>query len=525
MPRFRTAAAATLLVIPIVAGGFLLQEAPAHSNAVLFDQVMSLVRNQYVDSIPLATGYEKAARVLVRELNDPYSELLSPKQSEDFNRTTGGRYGGTGMSITQQVGGGFVVERVFPNTPAEEAGVREGDHIIAVDNTSTATLELPKVSELLRGEPGSQVTVTYSRASVPEPIKLRFTRRVIHIPAVPYSTLFADHIGYVPLQTFNENAADEVATSVEKLEHDGAKGIVLDMRDNGGGIVDQALKTSSLFLRDGLEISSVRSRSQPTEVLRSSGRHVALTIPLVVLVDGGSASATEIVAGALQDHDRALVIGSNSFGKGLVQSVYQLQGGYQLKITTGKWYTPSGRSIHRERKLVNGSFIEVHPDSLATASRPTYKSDAGRVVYGGGGIRPDIMVPDDTVTTAEREFLRAAAPQAQPINTVLQNYALELKGTVPRDFQVPVTWTAELMRRLQVAGVKVDPAFDGAARRFLTRDLANRVARMSFGEAAAKERLLSEDHQLTRAIDLLEKSSTQAQLLAAAGPASASVRK
>src|SRR4051812_45796984 len=145
----------------------------------------------------------------------------------------------------------------------------------------------------------------------------------------------------------------------------GVKGIVLDMRDNGGGIVEQALETASLFLRDGQEIAAVRSRGQPTEVLRSAGRHLRDTIPLIVLLDGGSASATEIVAGALQDHDRALVLGTNSFGKGLVQSVFQLNGGYHLKITTGKWYTPSGRSIHRERKLMpGGAFVEVHPDSL-----------------------------------------------------------------------------------------------------------------------------------------------------------------
>jgi len=526
MPRFRTAAAATLLVVPMVAGGFLLQETPARANAALFDQVMSLVRNQYVDSVPVALGYEKAARGLVRELNDPYSELLSPKQSEDFNRNTGGRYGGTGMSINEESRGVFVVARVFPNTPAEEAGVREGDHIVSVENTPTATLDIGKVSEMLRGEPGSQVTVTYARPSVSEPIKVKFTRRIVRIPAVPFSTMLADHIGYIPLQTFNENAADEVAESVEKLESEGAKGIVLDMRDNGGGIVDQALKTSSLFLRDGQEISSVRSRNQATEVLRSSGRHLALSTPLVVLVDGQSASATEIVAGALQDHDRALVIGTNSFGKGLVQSVYQLQGGYQLKITTGKWFTPSGRSIHRERKLLpTGAFVEVNPDSLSTKTRPMFKSDGGRVVYGGGGIRPDILVPDDTITTGERDFLRAATSQFPTINGVLQSYALELKGTVPRDFAAPEAWTAELMRRLATAGVKLAPANDSAGRTVLSRDLANRVARMSFGDAAAKARLLPEDHQLLRAVELLEKSTTQAQLLAAASPAQSSARK
>src|ERR1041385_2544584 len=166
MPRLRTAAAATLLVIPIVAGGFLLQESPTRANAMLFDQVMSLVRNAYVDSIPAGVSYEKAARGLVKELNDPYSELLSPKESETFERATGGRYGGTGMQLGEEGPGIIVVERVFPNTPAEDAGVREGDRIVAVDSTPTTTLPIDRVSNLLRGEPGSQVSVVYTRPGV-----------------------------------------------------------------------------------------------------------------------------------------------------------------------------------------------------------------------------------------------------------------------------------------------------------------------------------------------------------------------
>src|SRR3954468_18669299 len=171
MPRFRTAAAATLLVVPIVAGGFLLQEAPARANALLFDQVMSLVKNQYVDTMPSGAAYEKAARGLVRELNDPYSELLSPVQAADFNRNTGGRYGGTGMLIGQPEKGIIVVDRVFPHTPAEDAGVREGDRIVAVDSVQTATIEYGKVSDLLRGVVGTPVTVTYARPGVTELIK------------------------------------------------------------------------------------------------------------------------------------------------------------------------------------------------------------------------------------------------------------------------------------------------------------------------------------------------------------------
>jgi len=528
MPRFRTAAAATLLVVPIVAGGFLLQEPPVRANALLFDQVMSLVRQAYVDTVPASTAFEKAAIGLVHELNDPYSELLPPKESDDFNRTTGGRYGGTGMLLGNPSPGVFTVDRVFPDTPAADAGVREGDRLVSVDSTPTSSLTLNKVSDLLRGTPGSKVAVVYARPGVAEAIKLRFTRRVVRIPAVQFATLVGDHVGYIPLQTFNENAADEVRSAVDSLVKAGAKGLVLDMRDNGGGIVEQALETSSLFLQDGQEIVSVRSRNQPTEVERARGKHISTDLPLVVLVDGGSASATEIVAGALQDHDRALVIGSTSFGKGLVQSVYSLQGGYHLKITTGKWYTPSGRSIHRERKLLpNGQFVEVHPDSLKSESlpRPTFKSDGGRTVVGGGGIRPDVVVSDDTISTAEREFLRAAAPQLQAINTTVQDYALELKGSVQPGFTTPAAWSTELMRRLTAAGVKLDAKLEPAGREFLIRDLAHRVARMSFGDAVAKAQSVSEDHQLLEAIELLQKSRTQAQLLAAAPAASTSGHK
>src|SRR5919205_826643 len=251
MSRMRTAAVTTLLLVPIVAGGFLLQEPAARSSLRLFDQVRTLVETRYVDSLKDSQVFEKAAKGMVRELNDPYSELLTPKESDVFNRSTNGRYGGTGMLLEQRTGSLVSVQRVFPNTPAAEAGVQEGDRITAIDGVSTQGWEIEKVSEKLRGNPGSQVAVTYSRPGVPEPIKLRFTRAIVKIPAVAYTGLFDRNIGYIPLQTFNENAAEEVASAVEKLERQGAKGIVLDMRDNGGGIVDQSLAVGGLFLQEG----------------------------------------------------------------------------------------------------------------------------------------------------------------------------------------------------------------------------------------------------------------------------------
>jgi carboxyl-terminal processing protease len=300
---------------------------------------------------------------------------------------------------------------------------------------------------------------------------------------------------------------------------------VLDLRDNGGGIVEQALAVSSLFLQNGQPIVNVRSRNAPDEIARASSEQLASQPPLVILTDGGTASASEIVAGALQDHDRALVLGTTSFGKGLVQSLFPLDGGYALKITTGKWYTPSGRSIHRDRKLLaDGRFVETRPDSLETEAqkkaRPTFSSDGGRTVYGGGGITPDVIVPDDTLLTTEQEFLRSMAPKAQSFVTVRNQYAFDLKPVAARDFTITPAWRTELRRRLTAAGITIDAKYEPAATRILDRELDRRVSRLVLGDAGARQRSVVDDHQLARALALLSTARTQ-EALFAAGRASA----
>ena len=536
MSRNRTALVAALLLIPIVAGGFLLQEPPAtaRANGRLFEQVLSLVSRQYVDTIQTTDLLARAAQGLVRELQDPYTELFTPRESEEFSRGTNGRYGGTGMLLEEESDRVVTVQRVFPNTPAEDAGVRDGDRIIAIQDSSALAWGLSNVSERLRGTPGSRVIVSFSRPGVSQPIRLTFTRREVHIPAVPFSTV-VNGVGYIPLQTFNENAAEEVLTSTTKLIQQGARGLVLDLRDNGGGIVEQALAISSMFLRDSQAIVSVKARGTPDETSVAEGIHVAEGVPLVVLTNGGSASAAEIVAGALQDHDRALVLGTTTYGKGLVQSLYALDGGYSLKLTTGKWYTPSGRSIHRERRvtddgrvvegrLEDGRIVEGAPDSAETEEsrrkRPQFRSDAGRVVYGGGGIVPDFLVREDTASTLEQDFFRAIAPKGQQIRTVLQQFSLELRERVSRDFVITPEWRGELRRRLSSAGVRIEPRFDSIATDLLGQELDRRVARRAFGDAEAKLRALEEDRALLRAIEMLRRSRSQEDLLRIASAAS-----
>ncbi|HKO16266.1 MAG TPA: S41 family peptidase [Gemmatimonadaceae bacterium] len=521
--RTRTLALASVVLVPLFAGGFLYQDKVTRTGEQLLSQVVMLVTDRYVDTLDTSAVYEKAARGLVKELNDPYSELFSPKELKQFTTQTGGRYGGIGMSIEYQ-DGQIVIATVFPNTPAEAGGVRVGDRIVQVDTLSTRGWSTQQVSDYLTGTPGTKVEVKFARPGVAAPIDVHFTRAVIHVPAVRYSIVFGsgnEKIGYVPLDRFNETAAAEVQDAVESLTKQNVHGIVLDFRGNPGGILDQSLAMSNLFLKDGQEIASIRARNGESQTYNAKGTPLLPTTPLVVLTDDYTASAAEIVAGALQDHDRALIVGQTSFGKGLVQSVFNLEGGYALKLTTAKWYTPSGRSIQKERKFENGHFVETPPDSTAETeavkkNRPAYKSDAGRVVYGGGGITPDVIVADDTLTTPEQHLAKALAAKQQEVYTTLYDYALELSKQVPRDFTVPPAWRAEFLRRLQAKGVTVDQKDYDASARYIDRLLEQRVTRFAFGDSTAKRRDLPYDAPLRRAIDLLDHGQSQRDLFAEA---------
>ena len=508
-----------LALLPVFAGGFLVQNTRTADGARVRDQVLNLVSQRFVDTVSTAALYEKAAKGLVKELNDPYSELFTPKELAGFSQQTNGKYAGIGMQIEDQQGS-ITISKVFPHTPAEAGGVRDGDKILFVDSLSTRGWTTQKVSDYLIGTAGTPVTVKFGRPGVAEPITIKFTRQVIHIPAVPYAIVMDNRIGYIPVQRFNETSAEELKSAVARLAKEGVKGVVLDMRGNPGGILEQSIVMSNLFLNPGQEIVSVRSRSNETQTYGTRGAAAFPNLPVAVLTDEYTASASEIVAGALQDHDRALVVGQTSFGKGLVQTLFPLDGGYALKITTAKWYTPSGRSIQRERKFENGRFVEVQADTNETESkkkaRPAFRSDAGRLVYGGGGVAPDVLVRDDTLTTAEQTFAKAIAPKSQVVYVAIADYGIELARTVKGDFRVQPQWRDELYNRLVAKDVKVDRAqYDGAAR-YIDRLLEQRVARALGGDSTAKRRDLAFDAPLRKALELMEKGSTQKEIFAVA---------
>jgi carboxyl-terminal processing protease len=519
MKRTRTALLAGIVAAPLLVGGFVFQERATADGARLFGQVLDLVSSRFVDTVDAAMLYEKAARGLVGQLQDPYSELMSPTQLRSFNSSTGGRYGGLGMSIEEQQGKGITVAKVFHNTPAERAGIREGDVIVLVDTITTRGWTSKKTADALTGTPGTKVTVGFARPGVPAPIKVEFTRAVIRVPAVPYEITFDGKVGYIPLEQFNENATSELVESVKRLQTQGARGVVLDLRSNPGGFLDQALSISNLFLKQGQEIASVRGRNTEPQLYMAREKPIAPDLPLVILTNQYTASASEIVAGALQDHDRAVIVGNTSFGKGLVQTLFNLDGGWALKMTTAKWYTPSGRSIQKERKLLpDGQFVEVHPDSLesdsARKARPQFKSDAGRVVYGGGAVTPDLIVQSDTLTTAEQDFRKAMAPKSQEYYVALYDLGYELKSQVKADFTAKPEWRAEFLSRLEKAGVKVDRKQWDAASSLIDRDLELRVARLAFGDSTVRRRTLNDDPQLQKALEIIQKGTSQKDLFA-----------
>jgi carboxyl-terminal processing protease len=318
-----------------------------------------------------------------------------------------------------------------------------------------------------------------------------------------------------------------VERNLLSLKGKGAKSFVIDLRGNGGGSLEQALEISNLFFRPGQEIATVRHRGRTPEIYRANRISVVDSMPLVVLVDGYTASASEIVSGSLQDHDRALIVGTTSFGKGLVQTLFPLDGGWAVKLTTGKWYTPSGRSIQADHdRLGDERFVEYADDSSASNDsasiknrrRPEFKSDAGRTILGGGAVTPDVVVPPDTLPGAEREFARAIGPQQAQWYVALYTTALDVKNKVKYDFTVDPAWRDELFDRLVKAKVNVTRAQFDAAVKLIDRSLENRVASLAFGDSAGFRRSVKSDNQLTTALDYLRRGTTQRNLLALAPP-------
>lgn len=359
-------------------------------NLDIFNSIYKELQTFYVDSIDAEKSIQTAINAMLDDV-DPYTEYIPAKEQDQFRTMTSGVYGGIG-SLIQQTPKGVIFEEPYEGSPAQLAGIRAGDLILTIDGDSALTWPHSKVSERLKGQSGTNVKVTVKRPYVSDSILSFDIRRAkIQIPSVPYWGMLPGEIGYICLNTFSEKSYPEVKEATVALKEKGAKGLIFDLRGNGGGLVESAVQILGLYLPKGTSVLTTRGKGVLNEqVYKTSVSPVDTEIPMVVLIDGGSASASEIVTGALQDLDRAVVVGNRSFGKGLVQSTRQLPYDGLLKVTTAKYYIPSGRliqAIDYSRRNPDGSVARI-PDSLTSV----FHTAGGREVRDGGGITPDIKV-------------------------------------------------------------------------------------------------------------------------------------
>lgn len=361
-------------------------------NLDIFATLFKEVNAHYVDEVNPNRLVKTGIDAMLESL-DPYTNYIPEDQIEDFRTMNTGQYGGIG-AITREFGDRTVVTMIMEGFAAQKGGLKVGDEILKIDQVDLSKVTRQEAGDLMKGQVGDPVTLTVKRIGRDEPFTLEFKREKIKMNNVPYAGMLDQHYAYIRLSEFTPEAGKNVRNALIKLKENNPKGVVLDLRDNPGGLLMEAVNVCNIFLPKGKPVVSTKGKiADQNATYATLDNPVDLEIPVVVLINRGSASASEIVAGTLQDYDRAVIVGERSFGKGLVQVPRPLSYNAQVKITTAKYYTPTGRCIQvmdYTHRRDDGSVASI-PDSLKTA----FKTTNGRTVYDGGGIEPDIAVTHD----------------------------------------------------------------------------------------------------------------------------------
>lgn len=497
-----------LLQRQVAAGGDVYQQAR------LFETVMAHVRDYHVDSIGEPELYRRAADGLLANLRDPYAALLAGKDLERHLERTTGDYAGIGLLVDAR-NGWITVVSPMRDSPAERAGIRAGDLLFEVDGRSAEDWTLDRAVQAMRGRIGTPVEIAVRRDGGDEPLRFRLVRERIHNPAVPPGVLLDEGVGYLSMSLVRENAAEELEREVAGLLAKGMRVLLLDLRGNPGGLRDEAVEVADLFLDPRDEILVSRGRA-PGDNRRWSDFRVQRwpELPVVVMVSGGTASAAEIIAGALQDHDRALVVGDTTFGKGIVQTVFTLAPDLALRMTTARWYTPSGRSIQ-------GSALDSAMGAAAPVPAVTTRSTGGRPLHASNGLVPDLVLAADTLTTAESVFAQSLGDRVPVFRDVLTAYALELRrtGSIGSEgFAVTDEMRMEVARRLRERGLPIADSVYAGAGRLVGEQLGYEIARYRFGADAERRRRAGEDAQVREAIELVRGTASPRALVGLAVP-------
>jgi len=494
-----------------------------------FNEALSVVQQQYVEGQKLNYNdvFKSSIIGMLRSL-DPHSNYYDREEYDELKTDQRSEYTGIGASIQTylyQGQGDTYITATFDKSPAARAGLRFGDRIVEVNGIKMTGKGSLEVRDAIRGPRGSQVVITIERASDKRLAKVEITRDVVPQPSVPDAYLLKPGVGYIDMtRGFNYTTTDELLDALEGLHGKGMQSLVLDLRNNPGGFFDQAIHVAEVFLKNGQLILTQKGRDGLRDNTYESRNYKPDLVPLVILINENTASASEIVAGAMQDHDRALIVGQTSFGKGLVQSIIPLEGGGGLTLTSAKYYTPSGRLIQRD--YTHGGFYDYYTHGglthdneklAAKTADQERKTDTGRAVYGGGGITPDEDVKPRTLNVIQRRLL---APTFLFTRELVNG---RLKGFESSRVVTPIATATEP----QIDSIRIsdplfrafkdfalaDPAFNVTAaqidryRSFLELELRFQLATVAYGRVIAdRVFVLADDPQISKAMDILPKA-------------------
>jgi carboxyl-terminal processing protease len=460
--------------------------------------------------------WEAGIQGMIESLQDPYASVFTPVEAEAWDEETSGNYSGIGLQITL-LNEEVTVTAVFRSTPANDAGIQVGDIIVGVNDHDATSWGTDMAADSIRGPVGTSVEVHIKRDGFDEPIAFEIIRAEVHVPAVSYGVM-GGNIGYALLDRVARDAAREMDEALRALR--GTRGLIIDLRRNPGGFLDESLMLADLFLKPGATLASTSQRAPgsqegdlTTESYQDRWPARVPDLPVVILVDRYTASGAEIFAGALQDHDRALVMGERSFGKGLVQTVRPLPFGRLLRFTTGEWQTPLGRSLHRPRDM------EMRPLAEDLDTFPHVNTPAGRSLLNAGGVFPDLAVEEDTLTLAERDLLRAAGDKEVPLGIRLTEFAFGVakerrEANLPPDLD-PARFEA-FVDGLIAAGIPAETMNADGVREYLAWRTRIAIAQRMDAVGPEADFIMERDPVLAEAVRLLEATASQAELFQAA---------
>ncbi len=490
-------------------------QAAATPGAQEFLSAFQIIRDYALEVHSDSTLWFRAVDGLIQELNDAYAQAFAPAEYDEFQESNTGNYAGIGVQITT-LNEVITITAVFTGTPAEESGLQVGDLIIAVNEESTEGWTTGDASDAIRGEVGTTVDLSIARQGLSVPLRPTVRRDSVHVVATE-TDLVGENIAYIALDRVARGSADEVEDALSDLED--ARGFILDLRGNPGGYLDESLSLADLFLPEGVRLASAESRvpgetgSSLDEAWTAEGPDRIPGKPMIVLVDRFSASASEIIAGALQDHDRALVIGERTFGKGVFQNVFRLSETRHLRLTTGEWYTPLRRSLHRPR-TAQGNPLPEDPSTFPVVTTP-----AGRELVAGGGVFPDLEIRNDTLTLLEREFTSQAATAGVPLNPRIEEFSFDQSQKLRAEGNDPAIDPAafeDFLSGLVEEGADRVLLDNEEVRSYLEYLVVQRIARRMDRIGQAMEIRALRDPVLAEALRLLDEVATQTELFTAA---------